>query len=235
MLLKRYANSTIVYFPLIDKGAIDYETTPVSFATGDVKISQDGGSFANTDNLPSHVGNGVYSLTVTATEMSAADIIIIIIDQTDPKEWEDQAIVMQTYGDASADIPFDFSDGVNVTAINPVSSDGLELRLVQGDDYMDSIGRALSWSASSWPDLTGASVEFEAWSKRDKGKSLTKAMTVTSAGGATQTVQLELTASETDQLTVGHNDWAFVIRATISTYTVTLVGNNAYLTVIDSS
>lgn len=234
MLLKPYATSTIVYFPLIDRGEIDFDDTPVTFATGDTQVSSDGAAFANTTNNPTHVGNGVYALTLTAAEMTGADLCVTVIDQTNPKSWEDQCIIFQTYGAANADIPFNFNSTASVTTVNPLSSDGSQLTLVQGDDYIDSIGRAITWSSTAWLDLTSATaVTFETWNKRDRGKKFSKAMTATATGGATQTVQLELTSSETIGLRPSVDEYAFRVVATIGGGTVTLVGNNAYLTVID--
>lgn len=105
MELRRYNTATVLYFPLIDKGATDFEATPVTIATGDCKISKDGGAFSNTTNNFAHVAGGIYSLSLTATEMQAKQVIIKIVDQTATKEWEDQAIIITTNGDASAEIP----------------------------------------------------------------------------------------------------------------------------------
>jgi len=85
-----------IYFPLIDAGAADFESTPVTFASGDTQYSIDGGAFGNTNANPSHEGNGIYSLVNTAAERSGAVIVITIIDQTVPKAWEDQSVIIYT-------------------------------------------------------------------------------------------------------------------------------------------
>jgi hypothetical protein len=54
-----------------------------SFAAGDVKISKDGGTFNNIATLPSTWGNG-YTITLSATEMEANEIDIVIKDQDGP-------------------------------------------------------------------------------------------------------------------------------------------------------
>ena len=105
MLIRAYGVGCNIYFPLIDKGATDFEATPVTIATGDTKISKDGGAFANTNSNFAHLGGGVYSLALTATEMQAKNIVIKIIDQTGTKEWEDQCIIIDTVNHASAEIP----------------------------------------------------------------------------------------------------------------------------------
>ena len=104
--LRKYGVATVIQFPLIDAGATDYEATPVTHATGDTQISKDQGAFANTSNAFAHEGNGIYSITLTATEMQAAKIVVTIIDSA-TKAWEDQSVIIDTYGNASAEHAFD--------------------------------------------------------------------------------------------------------------------------------
>ncbi len=94
-LQRVYGVATTIYFPLIDNGATDFESTPVTFAAGDTQISKDGGTFANTGSNPAHEGNGIYSLALTATEMEAQYIVVTVIDSA-TKTWEDQAIIIST-------------------------------------------------------------------------------------------------------------------------------------------
>lgn len=94
-ILARYGLQQTFYFPLIDAGAVDFESTPVTFATGDTQVSIDGGAFANTTNNPSHEGNGIYSLVLTAAEMSGTRIVVTLIDSA-TKAWEDQALIIST-------------------------------------------------------------------------------------------------------------------------------------------
>lgn len=102
MELRAYGVQTTIYFPLIDNGATDFESTPVSFAAGDVQIMKDGGAFANATNSVAHEGNGIYSLVLTATEMQAAQVVVTLIDSA-TKTWEDQAITITTFGNGSAE------------------------------------------------------------------------------------------------------------------------------------
>lgn len=129
-VLKKYGTATVVVFPLVDAGAVDFEATPVTHAAGDTKISKDEGAFANTTNAFAHEGNGIYSLALTATEMQAATIVVTIIDQG-TKAFEDQAIIIDTYGNASAEHAFDLdvaTQDVNVAQISADSAaaDNLE-------------------------------------------------------------------------------------------------------------
>jgi hypothetical protein len=106
--LRKYGVETKILFPLITRDAVDFEGS-ASHASGDTKISKDEGSFANTSNAFVHEGNGIYSITLTATEMQAARIVVTIIDSA-TKVWEDQSALVDTYGNASAQHAFDLDD-----------------------------------------------------------------------------------------------------------------------------
>lgn len=104
-LIAKYGTSLTIEFPMIKRGVVDYavgaDWTP---ASGDVKISNNGGAAASTTNLPSALtmGNGaVWQITITATEMQAARLLITIVDAA-TKAVEDQAILILTCGNASA-------------------------------------------------------------------------------------------------------------------------------------
>ncbi len=123
-ILKKYGTATTILFPLVDAGTNDYESTPVTFASGDTQISKDEGAFANCTNNPAHEGNGIYSLTLTATEMQAATVVITIIDSA-TKAWEDQSLIIDTYGNASAEHAADLDDSVRLglTALPNAAAD----------------------------------------------------------------------------------------------------------------
>lgn len=66
------------------------------FVAGDVQISKDGGAFSNTTNLPARVGTTPnFSLTLTATEMQATTIVVMIVDQNGPA-FRDAMLVIRT-------------------------------------------------------------------------------------------------------------------------------------------
>lgn len=113
--LRKYGVATTILFPLITRDAVDFKTS-APLASGDIKISKDEGAFANTTTTtPTEEGQGWYSIPLTATEMQAARIMLSLIDQTNPKAWEDQAIVIDTYGHASAQHEFDLDLAVQDT------------------------------------------------------------------------------------------------------------------------
>ena len=101
IIWRKYGTGTTILFPLVDAGTSSFENTPVTHASGDIQISKDEGNFANTSNAFAHEGNGIYSLVLTVAEMQAARISITIIDQG-TKAWEDQCVLLETYGNTSA-------------------------------------------------------------------------------------------------------------------------------------
>lgn len=146
----QYAVAKLAPFPLIDFGATDFENTPVTFAAGDSKISKDGGAFANTTNLPTHEGNGIYSIQLTVAEMSAGIIVVTIID-TATKAWEDQSLIFQTINNASAEIPNKWADvkewdSVTITGTEPptaaANADAVWDEAVSGHQGANSFGNA---------------------------------------------------------------------------------------------
>lgn len=83
--------------PLVTKGGSDYLANP-TLASGDVKVSKDGGAFANLTTLPdAHPASGKsIRVQLSATEMECTFAVIDFIDQTSPKEWEDQRVIVTT-------------------------------------------------------------------------------------------------------------------------------------------
>jgi len=80
----RFGTAYDLYFTMIDAAtlrlAVTGDWTP---ATGDTKISKDGGNVANTTNNPAVVGGSgsvLWKLTLTLTEMQATDVLIQIVD-----------------------------------------------------------------------------------------------------------------------------------------------------------
>jgi len=87
--------------PVVKAGSTNYaivgtDWTPVA---GDVKISKDGGAFANIATLPSTVtlsGSAAWTWTLSAAETEATEIVIQVIDQDVTKVIQDQFFRLQT-------------------------------------------------------------------------------------------------------------------------------------------
>jgi hypothetical protein len=122
-LLAKYNTQTTFTFPMPKAGSRDLAATgDWTPATGDTKISKDAGNVANTTNNPAAVGGTgsvMWSLVLTAAELSAAVIDVQFVDSA-TKAVDDQSLKIYTYGNASAKIPFDLSvltQSVNVVGI----------------------------------------------------------------------------------------------------------------------
>jgi len=118
--LRKYGVETTISFPLIKGGATNYLVDPPQFDGADVDISKDGEAFKITVNLPTNIGNGVYKLVLTAEEMQSALINITVIDNTTVQAWEDQCIIIETYGHPNAQHEFDLDQAVQPVDITQI-------------------------------------------------------------------------------------------------------------------
>lgn len=88
----------IFFVPLADMNAAgSYKASP-TIASGDFKVSKDGGALANLNTLPSvsPAASIWVMVTLSATEMTADNVSVQAIDQTSPKEWADFAVNIVT-------------------------------------------------------------------------------------------------------------------------------------------
>lgn len=115
-ILRKYAQASYVMFPLIQRDYVDF-SGGLSFSAGDVKVSLDRGAFTNVTNLPTDEGFGFYSINLTSGELGCSNLMIVIKDQSDPKLFEDQSLVIDTYGHNSAEHAFDL-DSANVSLLS---------------------------------------------------------------------------------------------------------------------
>lgn len=107
---RQYGASTTIIFELYDYDDGKDLRTDAAHASGDTTIIKDEGVEANTTNGFVSEGNGKYSIQLTATEMQAARIALSIVDQG-TKAWLDKVIIIETFGDSSAQFPDNF-DGI---------------------------------------------------------------------------------------------------------------------------
>jgi hypothetical protein len=87
--------------PIVKAGSTNYAIVGTDWtpAAGDVKISKDGGAFANIATPPSTVtlsGSAAWSWTLSAAETEATEIVIQVIDQDVTKVIQDQFFRLQT-------------------------------------------------------------------------------------------------------------------------------------------
>ncbi len=74
-----------------------FKSSP-TLAAGDVKVSKDGGAFANLNTLPavSPAASKLVGVVLSATEMTADKVTVVFSDQTVPPEWNDYAVTIIT-------------------------------------------------------------------------------------------------------------------------------------------
>ena len=118
-ILRKYGASATINFDLFEVDGIDFRVDAVH-ASGDSAIMKDEGTEANTTNSFTDEGNG-YSLVLTATEMQAARIVIYLVDQTATKVWLDRAVIIETYGNASAQHAFDLDTAVQLIDVDQIN------------------------------------------------------------------------------------------------------------------
>lgn len=201
MLVRAYGVGTNIYFPLIDKGFTDFEATPVTIATGDCKISKDGGAFANTGSNFAHVAGGIYSLALTATEMQAKNVVIKIVDQTGTKEWEDQCIVIDTFNHASAEIPSLWSIPQS-TASGAITSSSFASGAINAAAIASAAITAAKFAAGAIDAaaIADAAIDNATFAADTGGKTV---RSNTAQAGAAGTITLDASASATTDFYVG--------------------------------
>jgi hypothetical protein len=104
---RKYGEQTDIYFALYTQSGNDtfYKTTTID--TGDMVIGIDGISATvansiNTAQKYSNGINGIYKMTLEASEMTGKHIDIRIVDGSTPQAYKDTCIFIETYGHDSA-------------------------------------------------------------------------------------------------------------------------------------
>ena len=88
----------VLYVALSDAAdSVSFKAAP-TIASGDFKVSKDGGAFANLATLPTvtPAAGVAVKISLSATEMTADNVTIAAIDQTATKEWADFLLSIPT-------------------------------------------------------------------------------------------------------------------------------------------
>ena len=124
--LRKYGVEATIDFDLFEVDGVDFRID-AAHASGDTKVMKDEGAEGNTDNGFTDEGQG-YSIVLTATEMQAARIVVYVVDQTATKVWLDRTIIIETYGNASAQHEFDLDTALTDATIKAaIEADGGDL------------------------------------------------------------------------------------------------------------
>lgn len=120
--LRKFGVSTTVDFALYEIDGVDLRKNAF-VETADIFLMKDEGAEANASNSATDEGR-TYSLVLTATELQAARLEIIVEDQSVPKVYLDKTIMIETYGNASAQHAIDLDDSVRagLTALPNVAA-----------------------------------------------------------------------------------------------------------------
>lgn len=175
--------------------------------TVDVRKLSDN-SLAATDQAATEVGGGLYKYVFTSATVGDYCAVFKTADATVDAQQVPSLVTaqMQAINTIAADVWSYITRAVTVvsgtlttisgevTVVGPVATGGA-VSIIAGDDYASVDGRALTWSSTAWPDLTGATVVCNVDSY-----ATALPMTVTVPGSGSQTVQLELTAAQTTAL-----------------------------------
>lgn len=99
------ATEFIFYFGLQPYAGSGIQANP-TIASGDVKVSLDGGALTNLTNLPTvtPASGKMVKVILTSSEMTADNVTVVFDDQTDPPEWLDVVINIQTAAASMDDI-----------------------------------------------------------------------------------------------------------------------------------
>lgn len=120
MFLRKYGtgSGSDVIIPMIKRGVVDFAVTADwTPASGDVKVSKDGGTEANIGTLPVINGTTGWKFVFSDAELQCKSLTVRVVDSA-TKAVEDQFFIVETFGHASAMFPVDLSASVlpvNVT------------------------------------------------------------------------------------------------------------------------
>jgi len=128
--LRKYGVEATVDFELYALDGTGLKTDAAS-ASGDVTLYRDEAAVETLD-ADAFVDEGaIYSLVISAAEMAASRIIVCIVDQTSPQAWLDKTLIIETYGNASAQHAFDLGEAtqdVNLTKIGGDTQSATDLK-----------------------------------------------------------------------------------------------------------
>lgn len=88
----------IIYIMLEDASAPGSFKVNPTIAAGDAQVQLDGGTLNNLATLPAVTPSGSrwVKVTLSSGEMNGDDICFQMIDQTNPKEWNDFSLCIPT-------------------------------------------------------------------------------------------------------------------------------------------
>jgi hypothetical protein len=178
VFLRKYGVEAKVDFALYKLDGTGLKTDAAS-ASGDVTLYRDEGNVETLDADAFTDEGAVYSLTLSATEMGAARIIVAIVDQSSPQVWLDKTLIVETYGNASAQHEFDLdtaTQSVNVSQIGGAAQSATDLKDFADTGYDPTTHKVETVKTADACTTTTTTV------------SVTNGVNVTQLGGAAQSL-----------------------------------------------
>lgn len=118
------ATELIFYMGLVSQSTGQFQTNP-TLASGDVKISKDGGALANLATLPAvtPAASKMVKVTVSSTEMTADNVTLVFSDAAGD-EWDEVIVNIQTAARQIDDLAFPTTSGrsIDVSATGEVDA-----------------------------------------------------------------------------------------------------------------
>lgn len=161
-----FPSQRIVGVSLRDYADVRLFKSGLTFSAGDVKISAQGGSFANIDDIANvtAIGGGAYEVALTEAESDYGRIILSFIDQDGPL-WCSEMIFIDLWGEASssASVPLDISGIYNPTTSDgePFPSDAYFMFGESTKPFAKQLGVTISATVKSTPTPTVTSCVLE--------------------------------------------------------------------------
>jgi hypothetical protein len=182
-----WGTATTFRAPVVKAGSTNYAIVGTDWtpATGDVKISKDGGAFANIATSPSTVtlaGSAAWTWTLSDTETEATEIVIQVIDQDATKVIQDQFFRLQTTkaGALQVGVP-QAVQSIGDTAITLDAS-----AAAQTDFYKGSVVTIISGNGANQARIITAYNGSTKVATIDRGWDV--ALAITTSGGTTRSV-----------------------------------------------
>lgn len=202
--LRKYGVEYTVDFELYEIDGVDLRTDWVP-AQVDCEIMKDGGTSTTCTNTATDEGS-TYSIVITATEAQAARNVIKIVDAA-TKVFLDKVIVVETYGNASAQHAFDLdtasvaqgADNNTILSSLTIANGAVESDLVQMGGVVQS--------ATDLKDFADAG--YDPGTNKVQGVVLVDT-TTTVTGGATSSAQ---TTAQNDLNVITGSDGATLATA----------------------
>jgi len=224
--------------------------SPLTGAAPAVLLSKNGAAFAAPAGAISEIGNGWYKVAANATDANTLGPLLLHAtatggDPTDAVFEVGPVPASDASGNALATAANLATDTAAIeAAVNAIPAavvadiqaagqlifqlvspmlDNAGFTIVRGDDYFNTDGRAIPFTASAgvWPVLTGATIALKADispSCPNQGTPIVNIAGVvqTAGSGITQTVYVEIPSATTTGLAIGASAYSYAVIATLS-------------------